>query len=50
MAGAPSFGLGQALVAGRLFPQGGAYVQMGDRVSEEGGADIPTTWAQARTS
>jgi DNA helicase HerA-like ATPase len=50
MAGAPSFGLGQALVAGRLFPQGGAYVQMGARVSEEGGADVPTTWATARTS
>ena len=50
MAGAPSFGLGQALVAGRLFPQGGAYVQMGDRVSQEGGADVPTTWAEARTS
>jgi uncharacterized protein len=49
MAGAPSFGLGQALVAGRLFPQGGAYVQMGDRVSQEGGADIPTTWASVRT-
>ena len=46
MAGAPSFGLGQALVGGRLFPQGGAYVQMGARVSQEGGADIPTTWAQ----
>ncbi len=40
MAGAPSFGLGQALVTGRIFPQGGAYVRMGDRVSEEGGADI----------
>ena len=49
MAGAPSFGLGQALVAGRLFPQGGAYVQMGDRVSQEGGSDVPTTWARART-
>jgi hypothetical protein len=50
MAGAPSFGLGQALVAGRLFPQGSAYVQMGDRVSQEGGADVPTTWASVRTS
>ncbi len=48
MAGAPSFGLGQALVTGRIFPQGGAYVRMGDRVSEEGGADISTTWAQLR--
>ncbi len=50
MAGAPSFGLGQALVSGPLFPQGAAYVQMGARVSQEGGADIPTTWATARTS
>jgi hypothetical protein len=50
MAGAPTFGLGQALVAGRLFPQGSAYVQMGDRVSQEGGADVPTTWASVRTS
>jgi hypothetical protein len=50
MAGAPSFGLGQALVAGRIFPQGSAYVQMGDRVSQEGGADIPTTWASGRSS
>ena len=49
MAGAPSFGLGQALATGRIFPQGAAYVQMGDRVSQEGGADIPTTWAQTRT-
>ena len=50
MAGAPSFGLGQALVTGRIFPQGSAYVQMGARVSQEGGADIPTTWAETRTS
>jgi uncharacterized protein len=50
MDGAPSFGLGQALVGGRIFPQGGAYVQMGDRVSEEGGADVPTTWARPRSS
>jgi DNA helicase HerA-like ATPase len=49
MAGAPAFGLGQALVAGRLFPQGSAYVQMGDRVSQEGGADVPTTWASVRS-
>jgi hypothetical protein len=50
MAGAPSFGMGQALVAGKIFPQGAAYVQMGARVSQEGGADIPTSWAQPRTS
>ena len=44
MAGSVSFRMGQALVAGRVMPQA-AYVQMGERVTEEGGADIPTTWA-----
>lgn len=48
MAGATSFRMGQALVAGKIFPQAG-YVQMGERVSQEGGADIPTTWAAARS-
>jgi hypothetical protein len=47
--GAPSFGLGQALVAGRISPSGCAYVQMGERVSEQGGADVPTLWASSRT-
>jgi uncharacterized protein len=47
LAGATSFGLGQALVAGRISPQP-AYVQMGKRLSEEGGADVPATWAVAR--
>jgi DNA helicase HerA-like ATPase len=44
MAGATSFRTGQALVAGKLLPQA-AYIQMGERVSEEGGADVPATWA-----
>jgi len=47
MAGATSFRMGQALVAGKFFPQP-AYVQMGERVSQEGGADVPTTWAEIR--
>lgn len=47
MAGATSFRMGQALVAGKFSPQA-AYVKMGERVTEEGGADIPTTWATAR--
>jgi DNA helicase HerA-like ATPase len=47
MAGATSFRMGQALVAGKLLPQA-AYVKMGERVSEEGGADVPTTWAARR--
>ena len=44
MAGATSFRMGQALVGGKVMPQP-AYVQMGRRVSQEGGADIPTEWA-----
>jgi len=45
--GATSFRMGEALVAGKVMPQP-AYVRMGERVSEEGGADIPTTWAAPR--
>lgn len=44
IAGATAFGMGEALVAGRLLPQA-AYVRIGKRVSEEGGADVPATWA-----
>ncbi|QNN55078.1 ATP-binding protein [Nocardioides mesophilus] len=47
MAGATSFRMGQALVAGRIMPNV-AYVRMGERVSREGGADIPRTWAAPR--
>jgi uncharacterized protein len=44
LAGATAFGLGEALVAGRLlrYP---AYLKVGARISEEGGADVPSTWA-----
>ena len=49
MAGATSFGMGQALVGGRIFPQSG-YVQMGRRVTREGGVDLPTSWAEAGPS
>ena len=45
MAGLSSFRMGQALVGGKIFPLSG-YVRMGARVSEEGGADIPTDWAR----
>ncbi len=45
-AGATSFGMGQALVGGRIFPRSG-YVQMGRRVTTEGGVDLPTSWADA---
>ena len=49
MAGATSFRMGQALVAGKILAHP-SYVQMGRRVSQEGGADIPTTWAAPRPS
>jgi len=47
IAGLSSFRMGQALVGGKIFPLSG-YVRMGARVSEEGGADIPTDWARPR--
>lgn len=47
VAGAMSFRLGQALVAGKIMPQP-TYVQMGRRVSHEGGVDVPATWAAPR--
>ena len=47
VAGLSSFPMGKALVGGKVFPRSG-YVRMGARVSEEGGADIPTDWARPR--
>jgi DNA helicase HerA-like ATPase len=47
VAGAMSFRLGQALVAGKIMPQP-TYIQMGRRVSHEGGVDVPATWAEPR--
>jgi DNA helicase HerA-like ATPase len=47
IAGAASFGMGEALVAGKVMPQA-AYVRMGSRVSREGGADVASTWAVPR--
>jgi hypothetical protein len=44
LAGATTFGMGEALIAGRVLPRA-AYVRMGARISEEGGADVPVTWA-----
>lgn len=44
LVGATSFRRGQALVAGKFLPHA-TYIQMGTRVSEEGGADLPATWA-----
>jgi DNA helicase HerA-like ATPase len=42
--GATGFPQGTALLGGRLFPRPG-YVRMGDRLTREGGSDVPTTWA-----
>ncbi len=42
---AGSFALGEALIAGKLSSHP-ALVKMGARIAEEGGADVPATWAQ----
>ena len=49
LAGVTSFRMGQALVAGKYCAQP-TYVRMGERVTEEGGADIPVTWANPQPS
>ena len=41
---ATTFGLAETLVGGKIFPHP-AYVRFGARMSQEGGADIPTAWA-----
>jgi len=41
---ASTFGLGEALVAGRIAPDP-TLVRFGERVSQEGGGDVPSTWA-----
>ena len=42
---ATSFRLGQALVTGKLSSHP-AIVKMGPRIAQEGGADVPSTWAR----
>jgi hypothetical protein len=44
LAEAATFGLGEALVAGKLSSRP-ALVRFGARVAEEGGADVPSGWA-----
>jgi DNA helicase HerA-like ATPase len=44
LARAPSFGLGEALVAGKLC-RSPALLRFGRRIAEEGGADVPADWA-----
>ncbi len=47
LAQAASFGLGEALAAGKLSSHP-ALIKVGRRIAAEGGADVPTTWAQSR--
>jgi len=46
---ATSFRMGESLVAGRIASHP-ALVRFGSRIAEEGGADVPTTWAHADRS
>jgi hypothetical protein len=48
LARAKTFGLGEALVAGKVSPHA-ALVRFGARVAEEGGGDVPADWARAST-
>jgi uncharacterized protein len=41
------FRQGEALIAGKISPQP-ALLRFGARITEEGGADVPATWAAAR--
>jgi DNA helicase HerA-like ATPase len=42
-----TFQQGEALIAGKISPQP-ALLRFGARITEEGGADVPATWANAR--
>jgi len=44
---APAFGLGQALVCGRVASHP-TLVTTGKRIAEEGGSDVPANWADAQ--
>ena len=44
---AVTFHQGEALIAGKISPQP-ALLRFGARISEEGGADVPATWADLR--
>jgi uncharacterized protein len=45
---AASFRTGEGLVAGK-FASHPAFVRFGPRIAEEGGADVPLSWAEARS-
>jgi uncharacterized protein len=42
-----TFRQGEALIAGKISPQP-ALLRFGTRITEEGGADVPATWAAVR--
>ena len=44
---AVTFRQGEALIAGKISPQP-ALLRFGARITEEGGADVPATWAAVR--
>ena len=46
---ATSFRMGEALVAGKIASHP-AFVRFGPRVSEEGGSDVPATWAESEST
>jgi DNA helicase HerA-like ATPase len=46
---ATSFGLGEALVAGKIASHP-AFVRFGPRIAQEGGGDVPATWADGPAS
>ncbi len=48
MGQAAQFGLGQALVAGKITDSP-TTVKIEGRISPEGGGDVPTDWAHRRT-
>ena len=41
---------GRGAGGGQVLPPRGGYVKFGARISQEGGADIPTAWATVRDS
>jgi DNA helicase HerA-like ATPase len=45
---AVTFHQGEALIAGKISPQP-ALLRFGTRITQEGGADVPATWAAARS-
>jgi DNA helicase HerA-like ATPase len=45
LAQSTGFGLGEALVAGKISPQP-TLVRFGARISEEGGSDVGKWWAE----